>query len=133
LTSNGISKLYPEGFLEETEETIDLLFPTTNKEGKRTRRLRDKYHVDIEAARNLPPAMMLNHYKHWGERLAIVQQVYDTARPKKGSQWWYDRRNRTEWATLLVAVIVFIMTLFFGIISSITGIMQAYASFKGLR
>lgn len=126
--------LYPDGLLEETEETIDLLFPTkTSKGSRRTRRLRDKDHVDIEAARDLPPVMTINHYKHWGERLAIVQQVYDAARPRRPRQWWYDRRNRVEWATLAVAVIVFIMTLVFGIISSVTGIMQAYASFKSLK
>lgn len=133
MTSNAVRDLYPDGLLEETEETIDLLFPTkTIKDSKRTRRLRDKDDVGIEATRDLPPAMTIAHYKHWGDRLAIVQQAYDTARPRRGRQWWYDRRNGVERATLLVAVIVFIMTLVFGIISSVTGILQVYASFKGL-
>jgi hypothetical protein len=120
--------------LEETEETIDLLFPTKDsKDSKRTRRLRDKDNVDIEAARDLPPAMTINHYKHWGKRLAALQNVYDAARPRQPQQWWYDRRNRAEWATLVIAIIVFVMTLVFGIISSVTGIIQAYASFKNLE
>lgn len=89
--------------------------------------------MDIEAARDLPPAMTINHYKHRGERLAIVQQVYHTARPRFPRQWWYDRRNRIEWATLVVAVIVLIMKLVFGISSSVTGIVQAYASFKSVK
>jgi hypothetical protein len=123
--------LYPEGVLEETEETIELLFPTANRKGsKRTRRLRDRDKVDIEAARKLPPTTTISHYKHWGERLAIVQQAYDTAKPRHPKQWLFDRRNRVEWATLLVAVIVFAMTLVFGAISSVTGIMQVYASFR---
>jgi hypothetical protein len=123
--------LYPEGVLEETQETLELLFPTMNlKDSKRTRRLRDRDNVDIEAARDLPAATALSHYKHWGERLAIIQQAYDNARPKKYRQWWFDRRNRVEWATLLVAVIIFFMTLVFGVISSVTGIMQVYASFR---
>jgi hypothetical protein len=129
-----IRNLYPDGLLEETEETLALLFPTkNNKDSKRTRRLRDKHQVDIETALDLPPSMVISHYKHWGERLAIVQQVYDTARPRHPRQWWFDRRNRVEWATLVVAVIVFIMTLFFGVISSVTGILQVYASFKSLK
>lgn len=134
LTLIAVRELYPDGLLEETEETLDLLFPTKNiKDSKRTRRLRDKDDVDIEAARDLPPSMTISHYKHWGDRLALVQQAYDTARPRRGRQWWYDRRNRVEWATLLVAIIVFIMTLVFGIISSVTGIMQVYASFRSLK
>lgn len=85
-----IRNLYPDGLLEETEETLALLFPTkNNKDSKRTGRLRDKHQVDIETALEIPPFMVISHYKHWGERLAVVQQVYDTARPRHPRQWWF--------------------------------------------
>jgi uncharacterized membrane protein HdeD (DUF308 family) len=38
-----------------------------------------------------------------------------------------------EWATFWVALVVFILTLIFGVISSVTGILQVIASFKALR
>jgi hypothetical protein len=36
-------------------------------------------------------------------------------------QWWFDRRNKFEWATFWTAVVVFILTVVFGLIASITG------------
>ena len=75
----------------------------------------------------------MSTYPHWGSRLVIIQKYYDNARPRKYRQWWFDRRNRVEWATLLVAVTIFFMTLVFGVISSVTGIMQVYASFRSMK
>lgn len=75
----------------------------------------------------------LSNYPYWQERLWEVQKVYDKARPKTFKQWWFDRRNRFEWATFWTAVVVFVLTLVFGLIASITGILQAYAAFRNLR
>jgi hypothetical protein len=113
-----------------------LLFPIADHGGrgsKRTRKLRDKDEVDIEAQLEVPIYRKLDHYKIWKERLAIVQYTYDKSKPGKPKQWWFDRRNRVEWATFWVAVIVFLLTLLFGIISSVTGILQVFASFKALH
>jgi hypothetical protein len=128
--------LYPEDLLRETEETLALLFPTAGHGGKgskRTRKLRDKDDVDIEAQPDLTVYRNLNHYTVWRERLRIVQYYYDKSKPGRPKQWWFDRRNKMEWATFWVAVVVFLLTLLFGIISSVTGILQVVASFRALQ
>lgn len=126
--------LYPPALLSETLETLELLLPTTRlKDARRTRRLRNRDDVDIEAKLPFRPSLSLAHYQYWGERLAIIQRTYDQARPRRARQWWFDRRNRVEWATLQVALLVFGLTVFFGVVSSVTGVMQVYASFRALR
>jgi hypothetical protein len=134
----GFSLLYPDGFLSETERTLSLLFPPANFEtSKRTRRIGEKNHVDIEAAIESSIAsdemLDLSNYPYWQERLCEVQKAYDDARPKTLKQWWFDRRNRFEWATFWTAVVVFILTMVFGLIASVTGILQVYAAFVALR
>ena len=129
-----IRDLYPPELLKETEETLALLFPTrAHKRSGRTRRLREKHDVDIEAALDVQVYRNLNHYKIWGKRLAEIQNVYDASKPRKMKHWWFDRRNRFEWATFWTAIVIFSMTLIFGVISSVTGIMQVLIGFRSLQ
>lgn len=132
------SLLYPRGFLQETERTLALLFdPLGDNTSKRTRRIERRNHVDLEARIhsliNSEALLDIRTYPYWQERLRRICMVYEDAQPKNIRQWWFDRRNRFNWATFWAAFVVFCLTLVFGIISSITGIMQVYASFKGLR
>lgn len=48
-------------------------------------------------------------------------------------QLWEDDRKRAQWFTFWVAVLVFVMTVVFGVVQSVAGIVQAWASVKGLR
>ena len=75
----------------------------------------------------------LNNYPIYRHRLAEIQRQYNAARPKYPKQWWYDRRLRMEWTTLLIAVIVFVLTVVFGVISSVTGILQVYVAFRTIN
>lgn len=133
---NKFSSLpYPPGFLQETERTLALLFdPVGNETSKRTRRIERKNHVDLEAAIHSlitsDARLDLRTYPYWQERLREICRVYEEAQPKSLRQWWFDRRNRFNWATLWAAIVVFCLTLVFGMISSVTGIMQVYASFR---
>lgn len=45
-------------------------------------------------------------------------------------QWWFDRRDRVQWATFWTAFVVFVLTVVFGIIGSATGIMQVQATYR---
>ena len=95
--------------------------------GKSIRRLRAiarSEDVDIEAQTLGQASRLLKDYPYWGKRLLDVQKRYNATKPKKVTQWWYDRRDKTGWVTLLVAIVVFILTVVFGIISSVTSIMQ---------
>jgi hypothetical protein len=136
---SAISALpYPPKFLHETERTLALLFdPTGNTTSKRTRRLEKKHHVDLEAAIHTlihsDDRLDLRTYPFWQERLREICKVYEAAQPKTLRQWWFDRRDRFNWATFWAAFVVFCLTLVFGVISAVTGIMQVYASFRTMR
>ncbi|KIW18032.1 hypothetical protein PV08_02319 [Exophiala spinifera] len=128
-------RMYPDGFLEEVLNTLYLLFPTGKvKHARRVRKIGKKHKVDIEAIRIDKQMAGISRYQcssylYFGERLAAIQAKYDGARPRHLKQWWFDRRNRREWAALWIAVGAFILAVVFGVISSVTGIMQVYASF----
>ena len=128
--------MYPDKFLEEVSRTLDLLFPTSKvKDAKRVRKISKKRQVDIEAVCIEKQMMEADKYQYdsyyfFAERLAAIQAQYDIARPRGLQEWWYDRRNLREWAALWIAVVAFVLALVFGVISSITGIMQVYASFN---
>jgi hypothetical protein len=117
--------LYPDDILEETENTLRLLFPPVElKSAKRTKLVAEKEGVDIEAAIAAYASLDLGSYPFWHERLEKVQKTYDAAHPKRMKQWWFNRRDKVAWATLWVAVIVFVLTVVFGMIQSVTSIMQ---------
>ena len=130
------SVLYPKGLLEEVDRTLELLFPTGKlKSAERVRRISRKQKVDIEAFRMWADMEELmkyqcSSYQFFGERLAELQSRYDSTRPKSLCQWWYDRRNLREWAALWIAVVAFALTVVFGVIGAVTGILQVYAAFR---
>jgi hypothetical protein len=128
------SSFFPPGFLWETDLTLRLLFQPNNlKNERRNRKIASRGPSDLEAGIDTSsPPLDLAQYPIWGSRLAEVQQIYDVARPGALQQWWYDRRNKPEWATFWIAIIIFLLTVIFGLISSITSIMQVYAAFRAV-
>jgi hypothetical protein len=127
--------VYPDGFLVEIILTLQLLFPTIGAKEKRqarcyVRKLKSDLDPDVENGLTKLDQIDLSRYPFFGERLAAIQRHYDNSTPQHLRQWWYDRRKRVELATLAVAVVVFILTIIFGVVSMITGILQVYASFR---
>jgi hypothetical protein len=127
--------MYPDKFLDETRQTLHLLFPTEDfKTSKRVRRINRKQRVDLYASLDLEKAIDMHDrhditsYAFYGPRLAEIQRRYDLAKPRRPQQWWFDRRQRVEWAALMVALVVFVLTVVFGIIQSVTGILQVRGS-----
>ena len=128
------SNLFPDGFLDEVGRTICRFFPTDGlKDARRARKLQEKYVVDLEAQITHQETSQLRDYKFFGERLALIKNAYDLTKPRKLKHWWFDRRNRAEWWTLLIAITVFLLTLVFGIISSVTGILQVIFSSRAVK
>lgn len=68
----------------------------------------------------------MENFGYWHDRLEILKEVYDEARPSTLSQWWYDRRNGVQWYTFWVALLVFILTA----IQCIEGAIQAVVALK---
>ncbi|KAL2423280.1 hypothetical protein ABEF95_003731 [Exophiala dermatitidis] len=124
---------FPNGFVHETLQTLYLLFrPLEPKHARRNVRYMEKHlDADLELAMADYENVDLYHYPYWHERLAKIQHAYDKKTPTSVVQWWYDRRDRVQWATFWIAFIVFVLSVVFGIISSVTAIWQvrlAYSS-----
>ncbi|KAG4431413.1 hypothetical protein IFR05_013105 [Cadophora sp. M221] len=127
------SKLYPDGLVEETIQTLALLFPNTDK-------ITRKWFRKMCGVQNLDSKVMkcgrlraedrhIENFQFWHDRLIILKQVFDEAEPGTISQWWYDRRKRVQWYTFWVAAVVLALTVFFGLVQSIEGALQVYKAY----
>ncbi|KAK4451042.1 hypothetical protein QBC34DRAFT_484224 [Podospora aff. communis PSN243] len=128
--------LFPTPFLTETLRTLALLFPQNSD-----RKSRRWLHGQI-AEHNLDPVLArcgnlraqtrrFEQFSFWRDRLVILKQAFDESSPRGLTQWWNDRRNSVQWYTFWVAILVFVMTVFFGLVQSIEGALQVYISWKG--
>ena len=125
-----ISSILPKDLLEDTLRSLALLLPRANIESKRW------YQKNLKRYPNLDPKAgdltmaskdrVLDEYTFWKERLEIIVEAYNKSEPKALPQWWNDRRNKVQWYTFWIAALVLLLTIVFGLIQSITGILQVY-------
>ncbi|KAJ4333706.1 hypothetical protein N0V95_009358 [Ascochyta clinopodiicola] len=134
LKNQSQGSLLPNALAEETLRTLAILFPQSDvKVRKWYSRLSAPFSLDPELIRcgHLKTEdRQFEKFTYWHDRLIVLKQVFDEATPKTISQWWFDRRNGVQWWTFWVAISVLILTIVFGFIQCITGIMQAYAAFN---
>ncbi|KAF8242058.1 hypothetical protein K440DRAFT_566606, partial [Wilcoxina mikolae CBS 423.85] len=130
---------FNDDFLFETRRTYHLLFPPWRNDCtdflrklQRCNKL-DQAIGNIQMDQHIPLILTeppyvyaLSDFPVYGRRLAILRDILDSAKPTSFSQLWYDRRNKQTWYTMWIAMVVFLLTLIFGIISSVTGIMQVW-------
>jgi hypothetical protein len=128
--------MFPPHFIEETLRTIALLFPKYDPATKRwfAKSCSNSARcIDMQLVRtgNLNAEMrQIENFRYWYDRLVILKEVYDDARPNTLSQWWYDRRNEPQWYTFWVALWVLILTVFFGWMQCVEGALQVYKAFN---
>ena len=129
--------ILPEGLAEETIRTISLLMPPVLGEPNPWFRQQQQMHkIDAEAGncdRLNSSQRQIKNFAYWRDRLVLLKRTFDDAEPRNLSQLWWDDRKKTQWFTFWVAVLVFILTLFFGIVQSVASIVQAWASVQSLR
>ncbi|KAL1882855.1 hypothetical protein Daus18300_000493 [Diaporthe australafricana] len=130
------NSLLPDGLAAETLQTLALLLPTADSETKRwfskTAATADLDSRAIRCGRLRSDRRQIEKFKFWRDRLVTLKQVFDEAQPRTLSQWWNDRRNGVQWYTFWVAVLVLVLTVLFGLIQSVEGALQVYASFKSI-
>lgn len=130
-------KILPKGLAKETMRTISLLLPPTRgKPNPWFLEEQKRHHLDPEAGmcewlNNSERQIDTFHY--WRDRLVLLKRTYDEAEPNNLARLWYDDRRKTQWFTFWVAVLVFFMTVFFGVIQSVASIIQAWAAVKSLK
>ncbi|KAJ6787104.1 hypothetical protein PWT90_07225 [Aphanocladium album] len=126
----------PPGLADETLRMLALLIPSSDP-ATRTwfTKLPNYPNLDKRSARDRrlkTDDRQLQNFAFWRERLLMLKQVFDEAQPQSLSQWWYDGRSGLQWFTLWVAILVLVLTIVFGLIQSIEGELQVYASFEAL-
>jgi len=118
---------YPQGFLRQTASTMALLFPYEGSPHMRCswyKRIRRGAEPDVEPGLATSPSRDPKDYQYWGERLINIQRAFDTSKPGTFRQWFYDKRDGNQFYTFWFAVLAIILTLVFGLIQSVTGILQ---------
>ena len=131
------NSIFPEGLIDETIQTIALLVPPALGEPTPWFRQQQQMHkIDVKAGdcnRLNSSQRQIKNFVFWRDRLVLLKRTFDDAEPRNLSQLWWDDRRKTQWFTFWVAVMVFILTLFFGIIQSVASIVQAWAAVQSLR
>ncbi|KAH6689504.1 hypothetical protein F5X68DRAFT_253886 [Plectosphaerella plurivora] len=131
---NQQKPLFPEGLVEETLQTLALLFPQNRWYG----RTRHWYRRDLapavadadEGVLSVEPSatvLEIDGYHYWHDRLVRLKLVYDQSKPRTVRQWWNDRREGSQWYALWV---VLGFTVFFGLVQSIEGALQVYKAYN---
>lgn len=129
--------LFSEVFIDKTLRTLALLFPQNDRKTRR-------WLQGQIAEHNLDPALArcgnlraqtrrFEQFSFWRDRLTILKQAFDESSRRGLTQRWNDRRNTVQWYTFSEAILVFIMTVFFGLLQSIEGGLQVYLSWKALN
>ncbi|KAH8896739.1 hypothetical protein GQ53DRAFT_639638 [Thozetella sp. PMI_491] len=129
---------FPIDVLEETLRTLTLLFPQNDKQSRKW--LQGSISADSSVDRALERCGSLRAHERrfdsfciWHNRLVILKQAFDESSPRTLTQWWNDRRNSVQWYTFWVAILVFVMTVVFGLIQSVEGALQVWLSWKALQ
>jgi hypothetical protein len=138
---------FPAQFVEETLRTIALLFPQANFTGsvQTTGRERTWLKKLCVAHRNLSRSIVdkrltrcgtlqtdgrqIERFNFWRDRLIVLKEVYDDAKPTTLIQWWYDGRNGKQWYTFWVAILVLMVTTLFGVVQCVEGAVQVYKAY----
>ena len=123
--------IFPPQLLRETIWSLNLLFPTN-----------DRNTVDFLIRKGMdshndPPYTShtpfdLNEFEYWRRRLYQLRQIY-TAQPQSFRIALVDKRNTLQLYTFWTALIIFFLTIFFGVISSVTAIISTKATLQSVE
>ncbi len=121
--------IFPDNFLDETRRTLSLMLPVADKPSvdwfnSQQRRLG----LDVAAGncRHLRASRRsIQDFDFWRDQLIIMKEVFDHSQPRSLLQFWRDDRNRVQWWTFWIAVVVFLLTLV-GVIESALQVYKAY-------
>ncbi|KAF2236871.1 hypothetical protein EV356DRAFT_54332 [Viridothelium virens] len=134
LIGNSAGDVFPPGFIDETLRTVALLLPSADAACSKWLEIREKTQNLDPGIRQLPSAPRdVEAYTYWRDRLLIIEESFDQHEPADLSQWYYDRRKKVQLYTFWVAVAVLVLTIFFGLLSSVASVVQAWASVKALH
>ena len=115
----------PAALLDETLATLNLLVPHSKADCT-------KWLIAEIGSAGLDPDILYREtadrnkagYLYWREKLLGLSEAFDRSKPSNLIQWWHDRRDMGQWWTFWLVVAGVFLTVLFGLIQSITGILQ---------
>jgi hypothetical protein len=131
------SSVLPPGLADETLRTIAMLFPRNDRNTRNwilseCSSAKNAIHLDIEILscdQIIGEQRRAEAYMFWRDELLTLKELFDQPRPTSIAQFWYDRRNKAQWYTFWIAVLILCLTIFFGLIQSIEGALQVYKAY----
>jgi hypothetical protein len=125
------SHIFPDGLIEETQDTLALLLPEYDQDTARWfKKKQSELGLDPRARRQgqlKTEQRQINHFKFWHDRLIVIKQFFNDSEPRTFKQWWFDDRKRVQW--FWVAIVVVVSAILFGIIQCIKGGWQIYMAY----
>ncbi len=123
-TKTPRNPIFPPGFIAETLRTLALLFPEGDANTRKWyTKQADRDELDFGVLKCGPVQRRIEGYSFWHDRLVVLNEEFNEARPTTFVQWWNDRRDGLQWYAVWVAIG---LTIFFGLVQSIEGAMQVY-------
>lgn len=133
--------MFPNGFIQETLDTVKLLFPDTNRRAKkwlenelRTNPLLSTVDHGLLKCGHFAakhPSRRLEHFQFWRDKLGALAEGVDEVTPpaKALLKALKDRKKGDRWLNLWVAIVAIGLTLFFVLVQSIEGAIQVYKAY----
>jgi hypothetical protein len=75
----------------------------------------------------------IDNFEYWHDRLVVLKQVFDEARPASIRQLWYDRRQTHQWYTFWVVVLISGVTFLLGFVSVVLSALQVRIAYDAYR
>lgn len=116
--------------------SLGLLIPSGDARSKTWFRQKQKaLQLDCKAGTYGPltaNARQIERFTYWRDRLIILKQTFDDAEPHTLRLWWYDDRKKVQWYTFWIAALILLLTIVFGLIQSVSGVVQAWAAIRSV-
>ncbi|KAG9230746.1 hypothetical protein BJ875DRAFT_384492 [Amylocarpus encephaloides] len=128
------NQVFPSGFIDETIRTLGLLLPQYDKDSNKWFGKQGKNEpLDenaIKCGHLTAEARQIENFHYWRDRLIILKQVFDEAKPRGIKQWWRDRRDPVQWYSFWFAVAVIAgLTILFGLVQCVEGGIQVWKAY----
>ncbi|KAL8701206.1 MAG: hypothetical protein Q9201_005030 [Fulgogasparrea decipioides] len=129
--------LLNDDLIDETFRTLGLLIPSSDARSRKWFAKKQRIlSLDTKAGSYGPlnaSARQIEKFHYWRDRLVILKQTFDDSEPNTIASWWYDDRKMVQWYTFWVAAFVLLLTIVFGLIQSVSAVVQAWAAVKAVK
>lgn len=132
--SHLCSHYFPDDFIQETLDTLSLLFPQSDRKTRVWFNNQCSLFEDdgldsklVECGDLIAEYRNLKHFKYWRDRIEVLKDAFEESSPTRATlKVLRDRKNGGNWLNSWAAIVAIALTLFFGLVQSIEGAIQVY-------